>query len=595
MKNINENHNKYPLWIQTASVFTIIITLVITILIADNYIYNRGKVIETYVNNTNTVLELELDTLSQYIKELTSFAIQPCFDNKLIRIIESQSGITDEDIDYIKEQMKAYYYTRNDLNSYELFLMNRGIRVGRGSGRGNQYLVARSIGEIDPEEQKAFDYCSESAYFLNAVPSEDASDFFTFYHSIIQIKDKSSLAFVKCSIDKDFLNTMIKSYHLSEGEVLLIFNPLGEVLYCTDREIMEYIPDDLTDNFPVNYYETEINGTKYLAMCSSDDQYGFKMVSLKPYRILMGNILDLLRTSLIQGVIVWFIAVIIIYLAIRYLMKPLNKLAEQMKKVGEGDFDSKINIGGSSEITNLGNAFNYMSEHIDRLITENYLVKINEQTARLIALEAQINPHFLYNTLQAISTEALVNDQDQIHEMVISLASILRYSIKGGDLVTLADESAHVDKYIYLQKIRMGDNLKYNIDIEEDAYTCKIPKICLQTLVENSIVHGIGGDVTSIEINVKAYIKEEKLFIEAKDNGCGMDEERLNELRGSFKKEILSATHTQGVGLANLYGRLNILFKEDDSLVVESRLGEGTIVKITLPVRKGMIYEGTDN
>lgn len=577
--------SKYPLWEQTATGFALVITLVITILIINNYTYNRDTVINTEVTQTKRILSLELGQLDSYIKDLTSFTLQPCYDNRFSRIIETTYEPTDDDVAYLKDQMKAYYYTRSDLNSYEIFFINQSLYVGRS--RNDQHIFASTLNHISPENIHNFSVCSGSENFLSIAPASNSNDFFTFYHSIIAVKDKTPLAYVKCDIDKDFLNSLIRSYSFADGEMLLLQNTSGDILYSSDSALLK----DMTISASSNnnrYTEVRINGKDFLYTKADDSRYGLSIISLKPSNIITEATVKVLKRCLMQGLVLWAISVAINYVFCKKIMSPLHLLSDKLKTVGEGNFDTKIDIKGSSEISNVGNSFNYMAEHINTLINENYLVRLNEQEARLIALEAQINPHFLYNTLQAISTEALVNDQEQIHEMVVSLASILRYSIKGGDFVTLASEIQHVNKYIYLQKIRLGDKLQIAIDISEEASLCLVPKISLQTLVENSIVHGISDEITSISLSVKAYTNDGRLYLTVSDNGAGMSKERLQALIDSFSEE--STASTVGVGLSNLHARLNILYAQDSDFIIESTKGKGTSIKISIPVKRGF-YE----
>lgn len=585
MKKLKKLLSNYPLWIQCATLFTIVVTLVIATIITNNYIYNRNSVIEKYVSQNEEILKLEMDTVTQYIKELTAFSIQPCYDSRFTRVIETKKDISEDDIDYIKSQMKEYYYTRSDLNSYKIFFMNHDLSIGRG--RSGQHIVASDLSVLTPNDLSAFEQCSDSKYYLHIGASDNPSDFITFFHSIIQIDNKSSLAYVRCDIDKDFLNRLIRNHSFKDGELLVLYNSEGQLIYSGDENIVNSKTDLLYDDPQTGYFQKQINNCLYMVTYEKDENYGLVLASLIPYGIITNDILIVFKQCTIQGILLWLAAVIIIYALCRWLMSPLNNLAKQLKRVGEGDFKTKVDIGGSTEITNLGNSYNYMSEHIQTLIEENYIVRLNEQSARLIALEAQINPHFLYNTLQAISTEALINDQDQIHEMVISLASILRYSIKGGDLVTLADEMEHVKKYIYLQKIRMEDNLSYSIEIDEDAYPYVIPKISIQTLVENAIVHGMEG-LTSIDIAINASIKNNTLYIEVRDNGCGMDLKTLSHLRSKFTDEHIASSQSQGIGLANLYARLRIMYDRESSMTVDSAKNVGTAIRIELPARRSI-------
>lgn len=583
LKNLLE---KYPLWLQCSTLFTLVTVLVISILTLNIYNFNKNSVIATNVAHKQEVLALELDTVAEYIRELSAFAIQPRYDSRFSRIIENQASVTDPDMEYIKERMQEYFYTRNDLNSYRIFFPALNISLSRG--KIVQHINTEDFSLRSDFDADSFAYCDASNAFVSVRPSANSDDFFTFYHSIIYVNDRSPLAYVKCHIDRDFLTSLLRSYAFSEGEVLLLYNDKKELLYTGDPEFKDLSLDRILACEETSERQMYLKNQSYMVVSNTENAYGFTMVSLQPTRIINQSLYEALRTSIMQGLIILAISVLLIYLLCKRLMRPLNDLSNQLKKVGEGAFDTTINIGGSQEITNLEHSFNYMSEHIQKLIEENYVVTLNEQTARLIALEAQINPHFLYNTLQAISTEALINDQDQIHEMIISLASILRYSIKGEDLVTLADEMEHVKKYIYLQKIRMDDNLQTSIEIDSEAYTCVIPKISIQTLVENCIVHGIDGEVTSIAIQIRAYVTDDKLHLSVTDNGCGMDEATLQTLRQSFLQEKIAGAQTQGVGLANLYGRLRILYDRNSEMTVNSAVNGGTSIHITLPAKRGI-------
>ena len=584
-KKLRKFLNKYPLWVLTAIVFTVALTLVIQILIANNYSYNRKNVIESHVDNTQQVLKLEMDTITQYVKDLTSFAIQPCYSSRFTRIIENRRDISDDDIDYVKDQMREYYFSRSDLNSYGIYFMNHDLYVGRRPG--DEHMLSNNLSVASDDDLSSFDECSASKYFMAVKPAEDPSDFLTFYHSIIQIADKSSLAYVRCDIDRDFIDSLTKNYSYDEGELLLLYNSSGELLYSDDNELTGSRTDLIYDSaVPDGYSIVEIDGIKYMQICRYDPAYGLMLSSLEPYDVITDAVYGLFISCITQGIILWIIFTILMFIMCKWVIRPVNSLASKMENVGEGDFDTRVDINGCREIQNLGGSFNYMSERIQRLINDNYISKLNEQSSRLIALEAQINPHFLYNTLQAISTEALVNDQTGIHEMVISLASILRYSIKGGDLVTLSEEMEHVNQYIYLQKIRLEDNLSTSIDIDTSAADCLIPKLGIQTLIENSIVHGIEGDVISISISLSCTLADGILRIDVEDDGAGMSDETLDKLLNSFEDKTLSPTRTKGMGLANLYSRLMILYNGDSTLTIDTKLSKGTAVHITLPDRK---------
>ena len=582
--------SKYPLWLQTTVNFTVVVGLVVIVLIQNNFLYNKKNVIQNHTNHTTSTLKLEIDTVSQYIKDLTSFSIQPCYDSRLTRLIEGKAAFSEDDIEYIKEQMKGYYYSRTDLNSYNIFFLNHDTIVGRN--RGAQHWTSSDLSSITDDDISAFNECSTSKYYLSIKPSDNTNDFITFYHSIIQIDNKASLAYVKCDIDKDFLNALIKGYFFEEDELLVLLNSDGNILYSSNGDIVgsdsnsELIKS--TSNLQESSGELILNSTKYLYTSATDPAYGITLMSLTPYSIITKAETQLFIKCILQGLVIWVIFSIIIVLLCRFILAPLNSLSAEMKQMDIDSFDRKISIKGSTEIVNLSDSFNYMTEHIQQLIKENLLSQISEQSAKLIALEAQINPHFLYNTLQAISTEALVNNQPQIHEMVISLASILRYAIKDRDLVPLSDEIEYVNKYIHLNKIRMEDNLNVRMEIDPSTNEYLIPKISLQTLVENSIVHGISGYVTRINIYIRTYITDNMLHIEVKDDGIGMDKSSLENLRKSFTENNILSSKVNSLGLANIYTRLNILFDGNSTMSVDSKADEGTTVHLIIPITQSL-------
>ena len=307
-----------------------------------------------------------------------------------------------------------------------------------------------------------------------------------------------------------------------------------------------------------------------------------QLVSFCPMQQIDTQISFILKSSLLLGMVTWLLAALATFVIVRLTTAPLTAFSRRMKEVGNGNFSPIEENGGSRELLALSRSFNEMVSHIDELINQNYVSEINEKTARLAALEAQLNPHFLYNTLQAIGTEALLNDQPQINRMLASLAANLRYSIKSGDPVRLKDEIVYVNNYIMLQKMRFEERLHVQIEISDEYDNFLIPKISIQTLVENSILHGFGDTTESISIRIHASRKDELLQIQVKDDGCGIDEAHLQELKSEFQN-YLTPGHIGKIGLANLYSRLQILYQGKASLEIESSPHHGTAVTLLLP------------
>ena len=574
--------NRMSLWMQLAFIMTLIISVITCALIYTEYTSTRQTTINNLTETTEKLLTLETKNLGDYLSDLANFCILPCYDLRLIQSIEQQSAFTEAQLAYLKEQMYYYYYTRSDIDDYHIYLLNQELSVGRGVR--DQHITSSTCDISELED--IYQTCIESPYYHAVFPAENPSSFFTYYHTMIRVKDKNPQALVKIQVDTSFLNKLLLN-HSDHGEIFLILDHNGQLIYSSDTDLL---PDN-TSLCSVMESRRQ-NGRSNETVTLSDSQYlyvspdaaagGLHLISLIPLSYIDLQIGQIQKSFCIGGLLIGLATIILINLLIHMLTNPLHVLSKQMERTGSGDFHTVVHTDGSREIIELSQSFNLMVSHIDELIRRTYLAELSEKSARLTALESQLNPHFLYNTLQAISTEALLNDQPQINKMITSLASNLRYTIKSEDLVPLRNEMVYVNNYIYLQKIRMDDNLQVNIRIDPDTEEFLIPKISIQTLVENSIIHGISPATGSIQIDISAKRVENYIHICVRDNGNGIPEEQLSLLYADFERQDKTGS-TGGIGLVNLYTRLKLLYPQPATLDIRSKPGKYTEILLVLP------------
>ncbi len=570
------------LWMQLAFIMTLIISVITCALIYTEYTSTRQTTINNLTETTEKLLTLETKNLGDYLSDLANFCILPCYDLRLIQSIEQQSAFTEAQLAYLKEQMYYYYYTRSDIDDYHIYLLNQELSVGRGVR--DQHITSSTCDISELED--IYQTCIESPYYHAVFPAENPSSFFTYYHTMIRVKDKNPQALVKIQVDTSFLNKLLLN-HSDHGEIFLILDHNGQLIYSSDTDLL---PDD-TSLCSVMESRRQ-NGRSNETITLSDSQYlyispdaaagGLHLISLIPLSYIDSQIGQIQKSFCIGGLLIGLATIILINLLIHMLTNPLHVLSKQMERTGSGDFHTVVHTDGSREIIELSQSFNLMVSHIDELIRRTYLAELSEKSARLTALESQLNPHFLYNTLQAISTEALLNDQPQINKMITSLASNLRYTIKSEDLVPLRNEMVYVNNYIYLQKIRMDDNLQVNIRIDPDTEEFLIQNISIQTLVENSIIHGISPATGSIQIDISAKRVENYIHICVRDNGNGIPEEQLSLLYADFERQDKTGS-TGGIGLVNLYTRLKLLSPQPATLDIRSKPGKYTEILLVLP------------
>lgn len=574
--------NRMSLWMQLAFIMTLIISVITCALIYTEYTSTRQTTINNLTETTEKLLTLETKNLGDYLSDLANFCILPCYDLRLIQSIEQQSAFTEAQLAYLKEQMYYYYYTRSDIDDYHIYLLNQELSVGRGVR--DQHITSSTCDISELED--IYQTCIESPYYHAVFPAENPSSFFTYYHTMIRVKDKNPQALVKIQVDTSFLNKLLLN-HSDHGEIFLILDHNGQLIYSSDTDLL---PDDTSlCNVMENRRQ---NGRSNETVTLSDSQYlyvspdaaagGLHLISLIPLSYIDLQIGQIQKSFCIGGLLIGLATIILINLLIHMLTNPLHVLSKQMERTGSGDFHTVVHTDGSREIIELSQSFNLMVSHIDELIRRTYLAELSEKSARLTALESQLNPHFLYNTLQAISTEALLNDQPQINKMITSLASNLRYTIKSEDLVPLKNEMVYVNNYIYLQKIRMDDNLQVNIRIDPDTEEFLIPKISIQTLVENSIIHGISPATGSIQIDISVKRVENYIHICVRDNGNGIPQEQLSLLYADFERQDKTGS-TGGIGLVNLYTRLKLLYPQPATLDIRSKPGKYTEILLVLP------------
>lgn len=268
----------------------------------------------------------------------------------------------------------------------------------------------------------------------------------------------------------------------------------------------------------------------------------------------------------------------------RIVYKPVQKLMTAMKAVSDGEMDTRAEIVSKDEIGLAAEEFNRMLDRIEDLIRQLIQEEKKKKDAELEALQYQITPHFMYNTLNSIKCYALIHDQKEIATVIEDFVELLQTCIqKKGTFLTVAEEVQVLENYIHLQEFRNGENYQVEYKIEWEAQQCKIPRLILQLLVENAIIHGLDLKNDQKRLIIEAYTSGSRLYLKITDNGRGMTEEQIEEL---LKKKGKKTKGLTAVGIPNIQDRLNLYYGRQAKLTLKSE-GEGTIATIYLPVNRG--------
>lgn len=257
-----------------------------------------------------------------------------------------------------------------------------------------------------------------------------------------------------------------------------------------------------------------------------------------------------------------------IYIGYRCTM-PIRKLSESMKKIGNGNFHIQVSAENSyEEINNLNKSFNTMVQEIDRLIKEVYTIKLAKQQAEIEALQSKINPHFLNNTLQTITSLAVLERTEEIIVVMESLSHLFNYMLyETSDMLPIEKEIEHIKHYIDIQNVRFNHSIILKIAIEKEVMAYKIPKLLIQPIIENAIQHGFKDCMGIKRIFLKGQIKEGRVILKVIDNGKGINAEKLQNLRCVLREESMPGEH---IGLINVNKRLKLTYGQGSGIAIKS-------------------------
>lgn len=384
-------------------------------------------------------------------------------------------------------------------------------------------------------------------------------------------------------LESDVMN-IIKNANITEKGTAFLINSNGVIISGSDENHLK-APDIYSlsispEKTNAQWEETTFNGKRIIIGHKNVKGTDWTLVSIIPYEEILfsSNVLK-------EKMLLLLSAMIVLAYALAYFMSGLNtkrigQLIKRMRKAQTGELEI-INVpSGKDEVGELIDNFNFMIKKIKVLIEEQYRTGQEIKNAELKALQAQINPHFLYNTLDLINWTAIRNNVPDISSVVQSLAKFYRLSLsKGNDMVLVADELMHVKLYLDIQNRRFENKINVNIDVDEGILNCKILKIILQPIVENSIIHGIlEKDDKSGNIHISGKDENGIIVFKITDDGAGMDEKTLNSL---LQASTTSDSH--GYGVRNINDRIKLRYGEHYGLKYKSEKGKGTEVEIRLP------------
>ncbi|SFB01749.1 Histidine kinase-, DNA gyrase B-, and HSP90-like ATPase [Lentibacillus halodurans] len=452
-------------------------------------------------------------------------------------------------------------------------------------------ITAISIFVSSNELTNTYNDSFQRFLLLNKI-SQNASELYTATKSFVNDSNTGNSGDyfeIKANLE-DNLNRLSETfYYIETIEMKNYINLIETFIHETGLTIGFVLRDD-TEQY-MNHLEEAGNASDYI----SESTLEIIRLELTAYQSFYDD-LQLRNNNFILFIVFLFLTTILlaVFFAIWFskgITRPLEKLSAAAEEVASGELQGEpIHIRTNDELRLLGDTFNQMRAKIHDLFEE---VQDQSELDRLVKemelkhLQNQVNPHFLFNTLNTISKMAYMEEAKSTSGLIDSASALLRHSLGEIDhRVPLKDEVKVVQDYFHIQKIRFSERVTFHLEIDERCLDIEVPQLTLQPLVENAFIHGIEGKEEGGTISLVIYQKHGNVIVEVRDDGVGMGQSKMDQIISLTRQQQEGVGHSTGIGLTNVIRRLELVFRENHRIEMDSEPGKGTVIRIILPYDK---------
>ncbi|WP_194842015.1 sensor histidine kinase [Gracilibacillus salitolerans] len=421
---------------------------------------------------------------------------------------------------------------------------------------------------------------------------EGDSPFLFMMRELRDYENQENLGTMFIAIRLSFIEQAMQGLTRDRSPSIWLTDQDGRFIYHSDPNMIGEI-DSQFQHYP------KVNGSFRTTDWMNNDLIStYKFPSMNWYSFHRIPLRELMKeTNVVRnGTIIAFIIIVVLSSVISVLLawnvsNPIKKLTSLMKRVEKGDFTVDLPMDKKDEVGMLANSFNSMIQEIEYLIRENYQIELKQKDAELYALQSQINPHFMYNTLETIAYAVEEDEKEEVIKMVTLLGRMLRYSLNNKEkLVPISLDVSHTKDYLTIQRFRFEERINFSITINVDQERYLIPKFILQPVIENAIKYGLDR---SRRINIDVRIiknKDDNLLIEIADDGPGMEESMLKKIQITLSQNPM--IRDSQYGLLNVHTRIKMMYGEQYGLNIDSKAGYGTVVYLLLPLEDNLERKG---
>lgn len=570
---------RFPLRLKFMGIFVVLITIPLLVIGSFTYSKYAEDVEDNAQSHTYQLVDQIRINLERYFKEMERLTLAPLYDQSVLEILKRHSGPYQDKGIYIpieQEQklnlfLSSMSFDRSEIKSILIFMLD-------GNLLNNAEVNVR--GYWEEKEQQWMQAVYDQDGGLTVLPIHEVFYYSGQSQSVVSLSrlirepfTHQILGIIKVDLTQEGLERVFSTATFGDDSRLSIVDKSGAQVYLRG-----------TDELPNN------KSSRYLTSAVESPYTGLQIVMSLPAEQLQAEAKQLIRFSVIVTFGALTLAyVLAIWLANR-LVRPIHHLQSKMSLVRKGFFKERAHVLTRDEVGQLTIDFNAMVGEVDRLVNAVYELEIRQRDAELSALQSQLNPHFLYNTLEQINMMAVKAGNLSVSGVVSDLGALLRYTVDNRRaIVRLGEEIVFVESYLSIQSLRLG-SLRTELNVDPSLHNALVPKLILQPLMENAIEHG-GAERGNVTIRVDIRLEQDDLAIDVEDDGTGMDEQTIRDVERRMTadhdapEDRTGGVRQRGFALRNIHQRIRIMYGEPYGIRIVPRQEGGLIIQIRLPFR----------
>ena len=560
--------------------------------------YTSGTIYENSINYMSQIIQqvnYDIDTYIEYMENISSIIAKSSDVPRYLFDQNQTEAEREAEKERILTQFQTIMESRDDIYNVAAVAKNGRYIINRGDDELTGYVDIESLDWYQAAMESKSGIAVSSSHVQNAIQSS-YKWVITLSRALVnnQTGEREGLFFV--DLNYSAISDLCNNNSIEEKGYIFVLDAEGNIVYHPKQQLMygglkteniDAIMECEEDSLIIDE-----GGESKLYTMSKSKRTGWTVVGAAYTSELLKNNEQAQMWYLLVASILLLAVIGISGIISREITKPIRSLRDSMRKVQNGQFDTHVEVITENEIGSLGRSFNLMTSEIRALMEQNVYEQKQKRKSELKALQAQINPHFLYNTLDSIIWMSEAGENDEVVEMTSALARLLRQSISNDqEEVELEKEIEYVKNYLTIQKMRYKDKLEFFIYADPRVAHVPVIKLVLQPLVENAIYHGIKYKETKGNLKIYAKPVDGRVEIVVADDGIGMDEDVMEHIFDEHRKE----QKRNGVGVPNVQKRLQLQYGSEYGIRYESVKGAGTKVVITIPTDGGRTDEKMDD